>query len=182
MECHRYARGVHSGRQCPAVAFAFQGLRAQSSFTFSAYAQQRLAKRASRFLLLALIARSHRGLLLGLLAAMQAQPPAFQPSRTGGNKYLHVAFQPNHGHQPIPYLALVFLATEFESPALLVLPGRQSGHHVDWSAGAGLLPATLMEGTRAYPKPACSSSSPQISFSGQLRRKAASITTTIIPV
>src|SRR5580704_4224888 len=143
MECHRYARGVHSGRQCPAVGFAFQA-RDQSSFPFVLRAE-RLPSRHS--IPVACFTRSsHWVLQLRLLAVMPAHPHSFQPSRAGGDQCFYVALQPDHRYQSLPHLSLVVLAAQLESPAFLVLFGRQSGRHVDWSAGAGVLSAALMEG------------------------------------
>src|SRR5271154_3618945 len=146
MECHRYTRGVRSGRKRPAVGFALQACD-QGSCPFVLCAK-RLASGHS--LSVACFTRSsHCVLQLRLLAPMPANPHSFQPSRAGGNQCFYVAFQPDYRHQSIPHLSLVVLATEFESTAFLVLPGRQSCRHMDWFARTGVLSATLMEGHSA---------------------------------
>jgi hypothetical protein len=145
MECHRHARRICFGRSCAVGGLAVQG-RTFKSRTFRLCAQYRgdrdpiSADRLGR--------RSHHGLQPGLLAALQAQPPAFQSSRTGGHKYFHVALQSNDGHQSVPHLALVFVASEPKPTAFPFVFDGQSGDHLDRFTCAGPLSAAILESTR----------------------------------
>ena len=75
---------------------------------------------------------------------MLAYSPAVQLSRISRDEYFYVALQQNDSHKPIPRIAVVFMASELKTPAVPVLLGGQSGHHVGRFASAGPLPAALL--------------------------------------